>query len=221
MPSVHTLDAKERLMRIIDSLPEHDLEMLTWFAETLPARDPDGAIELDEELRGRWQEVRDTQRNLANRPSSPPMLGDDDALLSATHISNLVRAGHVPDDMRPLVADLLEGKRVRPAGRKRPALAAVFRQAYLAFLVIRVKRRLEWRAKQGLNHVIDTYIEAKELVGARYRVSPDRLDKWVYPRSDHPYRTFLDGMVQTLGRPTGPFLRKGFRQECRQARSRE
>jgi hypothetical protein len=96
----------------------------------------------------------------------------------------------------------------------------LLQQAYVGDRVRRWKRVLEWqRARKG-KHVIDPYSEAKERVASDYDVTPDQLDRWLYPRRDDPYREFRAKAAADV-RDNRRFLRANLKRlhpRCRRTR---
>lgn len=97
-------------------------------------------------------------------------------------IASLVRFGPIPDDMRMLVADMLEGRLKRRAGRRMTPLLERQWRALFVHRVFRWKRAIEWLRKRN-GHSADPYREALLRVKAETGIPESTLDKWCYPRS--------------------------------------
>lgn len=218
----------ERLLRLVGELPDGRLEdALLLIDDMLP--DAVDYVPLDEEVRNAWADVRraialerrrsekhSAQQGSAKErlPIAASLYPEDSMLLQSDCLAVLIEAGPVPPDLRTLVADVLERKRIRRPGRKPPDLDEVLEQAYLADRVARVKRVIVRHISRG-GHCRDAHMEASELVSRQFKVSTDQLDAWFHPRqrdklSEH--RESLRADLQIRDRPHRHFRRLVARQ---------
>jgi hypothetical protein len=195
-------DLRLSMLHRVNELDDVQLENTLYQVESLLAEDLDGYVRVEEEQQELWGLVLLAFRIEQKGRRGGSLYPEVSELLEARFLAPLIRSGEIPANLRGLVADVLERKRVRRSGPKHASLDRLIAQAYLAHRVVRLQAAIK-RAKERGAAFRDPYLEARERVAEKYRrVSADDLDSWCLPRGRDPnsiYREQLrDAVRHTL-----------------------